>query len=131
MGLLSSSIINYYCCSRFHKYIFFTKLNRQFHSKAIISLGNYLSLSFYFLYESSLILYCFTVTLFRFYMVSGEKGWFPYGTDCSRGRGRRDAAYCVKVSRAFVFFNDLTMQWCKLADRRMNFGFMSHSIKKT
>ena len=28
-------------------------------------------------------------------MVSGEKGWFPYGTDCSRGIGSRDA-YCVK-----------------------------------
>jgi len=32
---------------------------------------------------------------YRFYMVSGEKGWFPYGTDCSRGIGSRDA-YCVK-----------------------------------
>ena len=28
-------------------------------------------------------------------MVSGEKGWFPYGTDCSRGIGSKDA-YCVK-----------------------------------
>ena len=32
----------------------------------------------------------------RFYMVSGEKGWFPYGTDCSRGIDRREA-YCIKV----------------------------------
>lgn len=32
---------------------------------------------------------------YRFYMVSGEKGWFPYGTDCSRGIGSKDA-YCVK-----------------------------------
>ena len=32
----------------------------------------------------------------RFYMVTGEKGWFPYGTDCS-GEGAREA-YCVKVS---------------------------------
>ena len=29
-------------------------------------------------------------------MVSGEKGWFPYGTDCSRGIDRREA-YCIKV----------------------------------
>ena len=33
---------------------------------------------------------------YRFYMVSGEKGWFPYGTDCSRGLGTKDS-FCVKV----------------------------------
>ena len=38
---------------------------------------------------------------YRFYMVSGEKGWFPYGTDCSRGIGRKDS-FCVKVSDIFV-----------------------------
>ena len=32
----------------------------------------------------------------RFYMVTGEKGWLPYGTDCS-GEDKREA-YCVKVS---------------------------------
>jgi len=31
----------------------------------------------------------------RFYMVSGDRGWFPYGTDCSRGVGKKEA-YCVK-----------------------------------
>ena len=34
---------------------------------------------------------------YRFYMVSGEKGWFPYGTDCSRGMETKDS-FCVKVS---------------------------------
>ena len=33
---------------------------------------------------------------YRFYMVSGEKGWFPYGTDCSGGMGRKNS-FCVKV----------------------------------
>ena len=28
-------------------------------------------------------------------MVTGEKGWLPYGTDCS-GEDKREA-YCVKV----------------------------------
>ena len=37
----------------------------------------------------------------RFYMVTGEKGWLPYGTDCS-GEEKREA-YCVKV-RVQVFF---------------------------
>ena len=32
----------------------------------------------------------------RFYMVTGEKGWLPYGTDCS-GEAKREA-YCVKVN---------------------------------
>ena len=33
-------------------------------------------------------------------MVTGEKGWLPYGTDCS-GEEKREA-YCVKV-RVQVF----------------------------
>ena len=39
---------------------------------------------------------------YRFYMVSGEKGWFPYGTDCSRGIGRKDS-FCVKVTKRYIF----------------------------
>ena len=38
---------------------------------------------------------------YRFYMVSGEKGWFPYGTDCGRGTAGREA-YCIKVSIAVL-----------------------------
>ena len=34
--------------------------------------------------------------IIRFYMVTGEKGWLPYGTDCS-GEAKREA-YCVKVN---------------------------------
>nr|CAD7577313.1 unnamed protein product [Timema californicum] len=30
----------------------------------------------------------------RFYLVNGEDGWFPFGTDCSRGASDRKA-YCV------------------------------------
>jgi hypothetical protein len=30
----------------------------------------------------------------RFYMVNGEDGWFPFGTDCSRGVLEK-RAYCV------------------------------------
>lgn len=30
----------------------------------------------------------------RFYMVNGEDGWFPFGTDCSRGVLDK-RAYCV------------------------------------
>lgn len=30
----------------------------------------------------------------RFYMVNGEDGWFPFGTDCSRGVPEK-RAYCV------------------------------------
>ena len=45
-------------------------------------------------------------------MVSGEKGWFPYGTDCSRGIGRRDA-YCIKVS--------MWIEWKWLMFENVNF----------
>ena len=41
----------------------------------------------------------------RFYMVTGEKGWLPYGTDCS-GEDRREA-YCVK-GRCLEFGGDGT-----------------------
>ena len=42
------------------------------------------------------------VMMIRFYMVTGEKGWLPYGTDCS-GEAKREA-YCVKVNlRTFYF----------------------------
>ena len=41
----------------------------------------------------------------RFYMVTGEKGWLPYGTDCS-GEARREA-YCVK-GRCLEFGGDGT-----------------------
>ena len=37
----------------------------------------------------------FSLLSLRFYMVTGEKGWLPYGTDCS-GEDKREA-YCVKV----------------------------------
>jgi hypothetical protein len=30
----------------------------------------------------------------RFYLVNGEEGWFPFGTDCGRGVRSRQA-YCV------------------------------------
>ncbi|CAG2061134.1 unnamed protein product [Timema podura] len=30
----------------------------------------------------------------RFYLVNGEDGWFPFGTDCSRGASDRKA-YCI------------------------------------
>ena len=43
-------------------------------------------------------------------MVSGEKGWFPYGTDCSRGIGSKDA-YCVKgrcLLVTFLHINDIS-----------------------
>ncbi|XP_018565898.1 A disintegrin and metalloproteinase with thrombospondin motifs adt-1-like [Anoplophora glabripennis] len=30
----------------------------------------------------------------RFYLVNGEEGWFPFGTDCSRGNSDKKA-YCV------------------------------------
>ena len=46
-----------------------------------------------------------TVNFTRFYMVSGEKGWFPYGTDCSGGAKR--SAYCVK-GRCLEFGEDNT-----------------------
>ena len=36
----------------------------------------------------------------RFYMVTGEKGWLPYGTDCS-GEDKREA-YCVKVGEQLL-----------------------------
>ena len=41
-----------------------------------------------------------SVSLFRFYMVSGEKGWFPYGTDCSGGEGDK-SSYCVKETMLY------------------------------
>ncbi|CAG7828850.1 unnamed protein product, partial [Allacma fusca] len=31
---------------------------------------------------------------YRFYMVNGEEGWFPAGTDCSRGDNSKKA-YCM------------------------------------
>jgi len=31
---------------------------------------------------------------YRFYMVNGEEGWFPAGTDCSRGEVDKKA-YCL------------------------------------
>lgn len=31
---------------------------------------------------------------YRFYMVNGEEGWFPGGTDCSRG-DQDKKAYCM------------------------------------
>jgi thrombospondin motif-containing protein 18 len=40
-------------------------------------------------------------------MVSGEKGWFPYGTDCSGGSGPKRSAYCVK-GRCLEFGEDNT-----------------------
>jgi hypothetical protein len=30
----------------------------------------------------------------RFYLVNGEDGWFPFGTDCSRGVHEK-RAYCI------------------------------------
>lgn len=30
----------------------------------------------------------------RFYLVNGEDGWFPFGTDCSRGSTEKKA-YCI------------------------------------
>ena len=30
----------------------------------------------------------------RFYLVNGEDGWFPFGTDCSRGVPDKKS-YCV------------------------------------
>ena len=46
----------------------------------------------------------------RFYMVTGEKGWLPYGTDCS-GEAKREA-YCVKVSvTTFSFANKVLTFW--------------------
>ncbi|XP_017776804.1 PREDICTED: A disintegrin and metalloproteinase with thrombospondin motifs 18-like [Nicrophorus vespilloides] len=30
----------------------------------------------------------------RFYLVNGEEGWFPFGTDCSRGMSEKKA-YCI------------------------------------
>ncbi|XP_050512535.1 A disintegrin and metalloproteinase with thrombospondin motifs adt-1-like [Diabrotica virgifera virgifera] len=31
----------------------------------------------------------------RFYLVNGEDGWFPFGTDCSKGMPANKKAYCV------------------------------------
>ncbi|XP_056633352.1 A disintegrin and metalloproteinase with thrombospondin motifs adt-1-like isoform X1 [Diorhabda sublineata] len=31
----------------------------------------------------------------RFYLVNGEDGWFPFGTDCSKGMAATKKAYCV------------------------------------
>lgn len=31
----------------------------------------------------------------RFYLVNGEDGWFPFGTDCSKGMASNKKAYCV------------------------------------
>ena len=42
------------------------------------------------------------VMIIRFYMVTGEKGWLPYGTDCS-GEAKREA-YCVKVNLPTFYF---------------------------
>lgn len=43
--------------------------------------------------------------LHRFYIVNGEVGWFPFGTDCARGDPDR-RAYCLSgkclVSRSNV-----------------------------
>lgn len=30
----------------------------------------------------------------RFYLVNGEDGWFPFGTDCSKGTANKKA-YCI------------------------------------
>ena len=50
------------------------------------------------------------VMIIRFYMVTGEKGWLPYGTDCS-GEAKREA-YCVKVNLpTFFFANKVLTFW--------------------
>lgn len=33
--------------------------------------------------------------LHRFYLVNGEDGWFPFGTDCSHGDATKKA-YCIR-----------------------------------
>lgn len=30
----------------------------------------------------------------RFYLVNGKEGWFPFGTDCTRGSSDKKA-YCI------------------------------------
>ena len=45
--------------------------------------------------------------LIRFYMVTGEKGWLPYGTDCS-GEAKREA-YCVKVNVTTLAFANIVL----------------------
>ena len=43
-------------------------------------------------------------------MVTGEKGWLPYGTDCS-GEAKREA-YCVKVNvTTLAFANKVLTFW--------------------
>ncbi|XP_065338554.1 A disintegrin and metalloproteinase with thrombospondin motifs adt-2-like isoform X2 [Cloeon dipterum] len=42
----------------------------------------------------------------RFYLVNGEEGWFPFGTDCGRGVRSRQA-YCVS-GKCLEFGSDLT-----------------------
>ena len=50
------------------------------------------------------------VMIMRFYMVTGEKGWLPYGTDCS-GEAKREA-YCVKVNvTTLAFANKVLTFW--------------------
>ncbi|XP_065167157.1 LOW QUALITY PROTEIN: A disintegrin and metalloproteinase with thrombospondin motifs adt-1-like [Atheta coriaria] len=42
----------------------------------------------------------------RFYLVNGEEGWFPFGTDCSRGLADKKA-YCIS-GKCLEFGNDDT-----------------------
>ena len=52
--------------------------------------------------DSDKMILTIIVMIIRFYMVTGEKGWLPYGTDCS-GEAKREA-YCVKVNLPTFYF---------------------------
>ena len=47
-------------------------------------------------------LYFYLPCVTRFYMVSGEKGWYPDGTDCRSAESHK--SYCVKESELFASF---------------------------
>lgn len=40
----------------------------------------------------------------RFYLVNGEEGWFPFGTDC--GKGTHDKRYCVSGKCLVITLNN-------------------------